>query len=413
MCLTKQSWAIGLVAMAFLIAAGWPAREIAAQSRDRFGELRQRMVSEYIESEGIRNSKVLEAMRQVPRHEFVRPQQRRQAYEDRALAIGYRQTISPPFVVAYMTETIDPAPSDRVLEIGTGSGYQAAVLSGLVSEVFTIEIVKELGNTARKRLARLGYKNVTTRIGDGYQGWPGKAPFDKIIVTCSPENVPRPLVDQLKEGGRMIIPLGQRYQQVFHLYEKREGRLVESKLISTLFVPMTGISEEQRTLKPNPLNPRIVNAGFELDNDGDGRPDSWHYQRQSKLTDGQAPQGSRYLRLQNSEPGRPAHILQGMAIDGRRISTLDVAVMVKIENTAEGPKPFQKPGLVIHFYDSARRPIGEGVLGPWIGSSRWQFQSKAIRVPAQAREAILRIGLNGATGTLSVDQVRLVRKGSR
>src|SRR5262249_20990395 len=160
---------------------------------------------------------VLEAMKTVPRHLFVSPDLRARAYLDTSLPIGHKQTISPPFLVAYMTQALDPKPGNRVLEVGTGSGYQAAVLAGLVKEVYSIEIVEPLGLQAAKRLQDLGYKNVKTKVGDGYQGWPEHAPFDRIIVTCSPENMPQPLVDQLRDGGKMIIPLGEQFQQVFYL----------------------------------------------------------------------------------------------------------------------------------------------------------------------------------------------------
>src|SRR5262249_51631785 len=157
---------------------------------------------------------------EVPRHLFVPADKRSGAYQDWIIPMGHKQTVSPPYIVGYMTQTLDPAPEDRVLEIGTGSGYQAAVLSKIVKEVYTIEIIEPLGKEAEKRLRNLRYKNVKVKIGDGYQGWAEHAPFDKIIVTCSPENVPQPLVDQLRDGGRMLIPLGERYQQAFYLYEK-------------------------------------------------------------------------------------------------------------------------------------------------------------------------------------------------
>ena len=172
-----------------------------------------------------------------------------------ALPIGHGQTISPPFIVAYMTEQLDPQPTDKVLEIGTGSGYQAAVLSGLVKEVYTIEIVDALGRRAAADLKRLKYANVHAKVGDGYQGWPEHAPFDKIIVTCSPENVPPALTEQLKEGGRMIVPVGQRYQQVFHLLKKIDGKLVTEALRPTLFVPMTGEAEQRRQVRPTRPSP--------------------------------------------------------------------------------------------------------------------------------------------------------------
>ena len=205
-------------------------------------ELRNQMVDEEIVAAGVKNPRVIAAARATPRHEFVLPGvPLRTAYYDMALPIGEGQTISPPFIVAYMTEAIDPQPNDKVLEIGTGSGYQAAILSGLVKEVYTIEIVEPLGKRAAKTLKRLHYDNVYAKVGDGYLGWPEHAPFDKIIVTCSPEKVPQALVDQLKEGGRIVIPVGERYQQTLYLLKKANGKLVSEALVPTMFaVPMIG-----------------------------------------------------------------------------------------------------------------------------------------------------------------------------
>lgn len=378
-----------------------------AQSRDRYREQRIQMVEEYLVKEGLTNRRVLGAMLQVPRHEFVRPAQRRQAYTDGALAIGHQQTISPPFIVAYMTTAIDPQPSERVLEIGTGSGYQAAVLSELAKEVYSIEIVEPLGKSAARLLKKLEYNNVHVKVGDGYQGWSEHAPFDKIIVTCSPEDVPAPLIAQLRDGGKMIVPLGERYQQVFYLFEKRDGALVQQKLIPTLFVPMTGISEEKRDVQPDPLNPQIVNGGFEDDANDDGRVDNWHYQRQTELLTDDAPEGTRYLKFENQEVGRLAQVLQGFPVDGSKISSLRVELQIKVDDIQPGPNAWEKPALVVHFYDRIRRPIGEEVIGPWMRSSDWRESWKTMRVPPNAREAIMRIGLNGATGTLCVDNVTM------
>ncbi len=224
------------------------------------------MVERDIVREGIKNPGVIKAVRTVPRHQFVTRQYRAGAYFDQALPIGHQQTISAPFVVAYMTETLDPHPTDRVLEIGTGSGYQAAILSSLVKDVYTIEIVEACwkDRTDQGPQGPEIRPNVHPKIGDGYQGWPEYAPFDKIIVTCSPESVPRPLIAQLREGGKMIIPLGERYEQVFYMFEKRDGELVKTQLIPTLFVPMTGVAEDNRQVKPDPNHPEINNGGFEL-----------------------------------------------------------------------------------------------------------------------------------------------------
>ena len=310
-----------------------------------------------------------------------------------------------------MTETIEPKETDKVLEIGTGSGYQAAVLSDLVKEVYSIEIVEQLGHDAAKRLAKLGYKNVTCKVGDGYLGWAEHAPFDKIIVTCSPEDVPKPLVEQLRDGGKLLIPLGERYQQTFHLFEKKNGKLEMKKLIPTLFVPMTGKSEEQRLVKPDPLNPKLLNGSFELDENKDGLPDNWHYQRQTELISEKAPEGKVFVRLENSDPGRLAQMLQGMAIDGRKIGTISVSAMVRVEKIRPGSERFARPTLMIHFYDGTRKEIETAVIGPWLTDSDWDRRSvNSVIVPKETREAIIRIGLNGAIGRLDVDDVRFIPK---
>jgi protein-L-isoaspartate(D-aspartate) O-methyltransferase len=188
------------------------------------------------------DQRVMNAMGSVPRHEFVPENQRRNAYENRPLPIGRGQTISQPYIVALMTDLLEPRPGDRVLEIGTGSGYQAAILSRLVSEVFSIEIITELANDSRQRLQRLGHDNVTVLAADGYDGWPEKAPFDSIIVTAAISHIPPPLVRQLKPGGRMVIPVGTPFQtQYLTLVEKDPGGKVTTRqLIPVIFVPFTG-----------------------------------------------------------------------------------------------------------------------------------------------------------------------------
>jgi len=375
--------------------------------QERYRDERARMVQDVLVREGIRNPRVLQSMGSVPRHEFVDGLHRKQGYVDTALPIGHQQTISPPFVVAYMTETIDPQPEERVLEIGTGSGYQAAVLSGLAKEVYTIEIVGPLGIEAEKKLKKLGYSNVFCRVGDGYLGWPDKAPFHKIIVTCSPEKVPQPLVEQLAEGGKMIIPLGERYQQVFYLFEKQNGQLKPTKLIPTLFVPMTGKSEDLRDIKPDPAHPQLLNGSFELDANNDERPDNWHYQRQVERIKGEARDGDFYLEFINADLGRPSQMLQGLAIDGRKVASVNLSMDVAIESVTPGEQPYEKPALVIHFYDSVRRPISDVLVGPFTRRMSWERQGRKIDVPKEAREAVLRVGLNGAIGKMTVDNVKL------
>lgn len=196
------------------------------------------MVQQQLVTRGIKDERVLTAMRKVPREEFVPADQRSDAYQDGPLPIGYDQTISQPYIVAFMTEQLRLDPADRILEIGTGSGYQAAILAELVEDVYTIELVEPLAKTAEATLQRLGYKNVHLKVGDGYKGWPEEAPFDAIIVTCAPDKVPQPLVDQLKDTGRMIIPVGERFAQQLYVLEKKNGQLKESVTLPVRFVPM-------------------------------------------------------------------------------------------------------------------------------------------------------------------------------
>ncbi len=196
------------------------------------------MVDQQIKRRGIKNPAILEAFRKVPRHQFVPEELISAAYTDRPLPIGEGQTISQPYIVAFMTEVLSLKRSDKVLEIGTGSGYQAAILGELCDSVYSIEIVASLGQRSRKLLQDMGYANVQVKIGDGYQGWPEHAPFDAIIVTCSPAKIPPALKNQLREGGRMIIPVGSAARQDLVLLRKTGNRLKEEKVLPVLFVPM-------------------------------------------------------------------------------------------------------------------------------------------------------------------------------
>lgn len=215
-------------------------KKVAGVSTD---EQRERLVRE-LESEGISDEKVLSAMRKVLRHEFVPKQYQSEAYNNYPLPIGMGQTISQPFVVAYMTQVLKLKGGEKVLEIGTGSGYQAAVLAEIADKVYTIEILEPLARSAEKTLGRLGYKNVFVKAGDGYQGWPEYAPFDAIIVTAAPDHVPQPLVDQLKVGGRMVIPVGKQGQRLVLITKDEQGVKAEEDL-PVLFVPMTGEAERK------------------------------------------------------------------------------------------------------------------------------------------------------------------------
>jgi protein-L-isoaspartate(D-aspartate) O-methyltransferase len=207
--------------------------------QDRFQTWRESMVQTQIVARGIADTATLRAMRSVPRHEFVPREWRAHAYDDSPLQIGYEQTISQPYIVAFMTELIRPCKGQRVLEVGTGSGYQAAVLAEIVDSVFTIELIWELAETATARLRQLGYRNIIVRQGDGYMGWPEHAPFDAILVTASAEEIPQPLVAQLKDGGVMVIPVGSTAEiQSLTVVRKQGNRVINESVLPVRFVPL-------------------------------------------------------------------------------------------------------------------------------------------------------------------------------
>jgi protein-L-isoaspartate(D-aspartate) O-methyltransferase len=238
----------GGASLVVLAALAWgcstPEHSRATDELD-FAAQRESMVRDVLRVRGIRDERVLRQMATVPRHLFVPESERSQAYADAPLPIGLGQTISQPYVVALMTEALAPKPTDRVLEVGTGSGYQAAVLSGLAAEVHTIEILEPLATAARARLERLGYKNVSVIHGDGYKGLPDRAPFDAILVTAAPDEIPPPLLEQLAPGGRLVLPVGPegRIQKLLLLTKDEQGKLHRQSLGPVLFVPLTRDSD--------------------------------------------------------------------------------------------------------------------------------------------------------------------------
>lgn len=235
--------AIGAAQWAGAVAAAAESAEFADRREALMREIEQdvRDTAQYLNRRKL-DDRVMAALGSVPRHEFVQPEDRDLAYLNRPLPIGYGQTISQPYIVAVMTDLAEPVPDCRALEVGTGSGYQAAVLSRLCDEVYTIEIVEPLGRQAGDRLARLGYDNVEVRIGDGYYGWPEAAPFDVILVTAVAGHVPPPLIEQLKPGGRMVLPVGTRFttQQLVLVHKRADGKITTRQLLPVRFVPLTG-----------------------------------------------------------------------------------------------------------------------------------------------------------------------------
>jgi protein-L-isoaspartate(D-aspartate) O-methyltransferase len=231
----------GLLLLAFPACTHQPFSELTGApqiSENEFAAQRRKLV-ELLKSQGLTNTTVLDALLKVPRHKFVPASHRSLAYQNRALPIGNEQTISQPFIVGYMTEAAEIAPAERVLEIGTGSGYQAAVLAELAKEVYTIEIIPALADSARNLLREMGYKNVQVKTGNGYLGWPEHAPFDAIIVTAAPDEVPQALVDQLAVGGKMVVPVGSGFQRMV-IISRSESGVVERRTIPVAFVPMVG-----------------------------------------------------------------------------------------------------------------------------------------------------------------------------
>ncbi len=392
-----------VVTLAIVISAGSPA----PAQRDRPSAGPRETLLKVVSEHGVTNQRVLDAIGSTPRHLFVPEEQRKYAWYDMALPIGNKQTISPASVVGLMTQYLDPQPTDKVLEIGTGSGYQAAVLSPLVKEVYSIEIVEPLGKTAAQTLKKLSYRNVSTKIGDGYQGWAEHAPFDKIIVTCSPERIPQPLVDQLQEGGRMIIPLGERFQQALYLFTKSDGQIRKEALEPTFFVPMTGHAEDIREVKEDSGRPLLLNGSFE-DVAFENLPKGWYYVRHGIVqSNTAAPDGQNSFVFSNDVPGRWAQALQAMGADGRKLKRIDVSLSVRGKNVDLGPRGNTQFHAGLGFFDANRTPIGEEVLGIWSGTFGWSRKSMQVDVPRRARICIIAVGLCGSTGELAFDDIEI------
>ena len=381
--------------------ANAPAQKHA--SPELLERARNRMVDEDVVGAGVKNSLVIQSMRDTPRHEFVLPKLIEPGVS-RHVAADRR---TPNYFAADVRGLYDRAVGSAAEGSRVGDRHRQRLSSGGAQSVGKRGVHDRnhriAGKARKQTLNRLKYTNVFVKIGDGYQGWPEHAPFDKIIVTCSPEEVPQPLIDQLKEGGRMIIPVGERYQQVFHLLKKQNGELVNEALRPALFVPMTGKAEESRQVQPDPLHPKLINGGFEEVVGTDGQPTGWYYVRQMKVvTAPDAPEGQNYVTFSNSEPGRASRAVQGFPIDGRKVHDLELSCMVRGAEITPGSAPDQKPQLAIMFLDENRSPVGHLKIGPWEGTFAWQRVTGRIRVPPHAREGIVNIGLLGATGEVSV-----------
>ncbi len=397
-----------LIAAIWLVSLSQPAAAQVGVPMVNFEAARERLIQEILIPGGVSDERVLDAIRHTPRHEFIPLALRLDAYGDTALPIGSKQTISSPYIVSIMTQELDVLPEHKVLEIGTGSGFQAAVLSPLAKEVYSIEIVPELGKQAAAVLERLGYSNVKTKIGDGFKGWEEHAPFDRIIVTCSPEDVPQPLIDQLVEGGIIVVPVGERYQQTLYVMRKKDGKLEREALRPTLFVPMTGTAEDQRRIHADPTKPVLFNGDFEEKLPENGYIEGWYYQRNlTWVASDESPSGDHYVRFQNDTRGRPAHLLQGLALDGRVVRRITLAASFRFEDITIGLDSSEQPAVMVRFYDSQRGLLGTQWVRPPRGARGWKTVSREFRVPVGSREAIVSIGLFGSSGIADFDNVKL------
>ncbi len=404
----------------FVLLASWitmpnshgqiPGRYFNQDPEEQFRIQRERLIENVLIPGGVTDARVLDSVKTTLRHRFVPKAHLAKSYQDIAIPIGQSQTISSPFIVALMTEALDPQPTDKVLEIGTGSGYQAAILSPLVQDVYTIEIVEDLGRRTIKLLETLNYKNVHCLIGDGFKGWPEHAPFDKIIVTCSPEKVPQPLQDQLKEGGVMIIPVGERYQQMLCRMRKVDGKLEQESLQPTLFVPMTGQAEANREVKPDPSTPTLLNTSFEEELIKEFHVPGWYYQFGcSVIDDPTAPDGlgTKVAEFTSQDPSQPSMLLQGLALDGRVVRRIRLGGWIKLDDVVIGKDRTRSPSVAIQYFDDKRNLISYNYVGGREGTSPWEKREDEFQVPPATREAIVSIGLFGAEGTARFDGILL------
>jgi len=398
-------WTVWMILLCLSLVAS-RAESQQKNPRESFEILREQLIKNVLVPNGIKDPRVLKSVGDTPRHEFVPKKYVGQAYQDIAIPIGEAQTISSPFIVSLMTQSLDPKSTDKVLEIGTGSGYQAAILSPLVQDVYTIEIVQDLGEQTKQLLADMNYANVHCLIGDGFKGWPEHAPFDKIIVTCSPEKVPEPLIEQLKEGGLMIVPIGERYQQMLFSMRKVNGKLEREALQPTLFVPMTGAAEDARQVKADPRHPKLVNGDFELPLINNSSIPGWYYQFGCvSVQDPNSINGQQVIEFRSTDHKSPSMLLQGLAIDGSIVKKINLGGWIETENVHIGNGKEQSPSIAIQFFDSNRNRIGYNYIGGFSGTRKWKKEDRILPVPAATREVIVSIGLFGSVGVARFDGI--------
>lgn len=405
--LFKGAIGLFLATAALCFVAPQPA---AAQSGMReLLEARRIMVNEEIAAQGIENQKLLEAMREVPRELFIPLHKRDLAYLNVAITYGDGNVILPPLVTAHLIEKLDPQKNDKVLVIGAGSGYSTALISRMSREVYAVEIDRAVATTAEETLRSLKYTNVKLRVGDGFEGWKEHAPYQRIIVECSPDSVPRPLVDQLAEEGTLLVPTGSEFDQTMYLCKKVNGELTTLSLWPTLLVPMKGKAEELRSHSGLLRTPSILNGGFEeIVPSTKDVPTNWAYVRQGNVVeDSSCPEGSHALSFVNVTRGVAATAIQAFPVDGKNVSELTLACKIWGKDIRPGQNRQQLPRMEVRFYDEKLRYVGGDWMGGWNMTFSWVKKDHVFNVPRPAKFAVLRIGLGGATGEIRFDDIRL------
>lgn len=396
--------AIGSIAQAPALHAQSNAQNIA--------NARRRMVAEEIQPHGIQDARLLDAMREVPREQFLPLNKRSVAYLNIAITFGEGHVMLPPLVTAHMIEQLEPKYSDKVLVVGTGTGYSSALLSRITNKVYTVEIDRATAATAEETFKRVKYDNISLKVGDGFEGWKEHAPFQKIIVECSPENVPQPLLEQLDEGGLLLIPIGVDFDQTMHLYKKVNGELSSISAWPTLLVPMKGRAEELKSSSDQPRVPAINNGGFEelLEGTKDV-PVGWSYLRQGRvIEDNLSPEGKRCLQFTNETPGNAAMALQAFPVDGKTTSEITLSFRVMGKEIRPGQTRQQLPRVEVTFFDEKRRPVGGDWVGGWYMNFDWVKKDRRFTVPRLAKFAIVQLTMEGATGEIRFDDIRLTHQ---
>lgn len=362
---------------------------------------------------------VLSAIMRTARDRFVPASYKKTAFRDLAVPLGRSRYQQAPSLLAYMTEELDVRPDEKVLHIGTGSGYYTAVLSLLAKEVYTVELDETLGNRASQTFEKLAYTNIYTKIADGYDGWEEHAPFDRIVFTCSPETVPEPLVKQLREGGVMIVPLGEPFRQVLYRCKKKGEELQKEFLLPYPFELMEGEAQSRRQTKPDPERPELSNGHFERFHEN-GEPYGWFSMTNAIVREvPDAPEGRHFLKLEvnsfSSDEARFARAEQSFALEGKNVSRLHLEAFLRGDRleTLSARNVRASASMILLCYDESDRLLQRYDLAPVSGSFDWKAFQCEISVPKKTKKATLILTLSDRTGTLEFDALSVRKAGKK